>query len=383
MAIAVWQVLLSAIRVDAGHDGRLREHLERAVEWPALYHLADRHGVLPLVYTSLEQAGEDLIPPLELDRFRVAYRENAFRNLRLTHKLLVVLDLLGRHGIDAIPFKGPSLAVDAYGDLTLRQFVDLDLLIDGRNLDAACELLPSIGFHPSMALDSKRRRRLRMTARELAFSDGLDLLEIQWAVAERFLLTAREDAELRRPTRTLNVRGTSVRAVSEDAVLLFLCFHGAKHGWRELKWTADVAYFVSSHPGLDWDNLWSTARRHGHARILALGLGLAVDLFGLALPARVVSAVRGDRAAAKLAAQATSLFLGPGRVPGVLETWARFIRSRERWRDRIRCTLDLAVTPKPGDWLGLDLPRPLYPLYYVIRPFRLVAAARHRPAPRA
>jgi len=163
--------------------------------------------------------------------------------------------------------------------------------------------------------------------------------------------------------------------MSEEAVLTFLCVHGTKHGWKQLRWTADVAHFVRAHPALDWDGLWSAARRRGHARMLAIGLRLAGDLCGLRLAADVEAQVRGDREAARLAFQAASRLFAQGREPSVLLNWTRFIESRERWRDRAICALDL-LAPKPGDWLGLELPQSLYFLYYTIRPFRLLATCQ-------
>jgi hypothetical protein len=369
-------VLLAAAGVERAGDAVLRERLAQPIDWPGLMRLAAAHGVLPLVCRSLGRAGDGLVPPSVMDGVRDAQREHACRTLLRARTLLQVLDLLARHGIEATPLKGLSLAVDAYGDVTLRQFVDLDILIDPRHLDAVYDLLPAIGLRPSLALDRAQRQRLLRTARELAFCGRHDVVEIQWALAERFLLPERDDEDLRRPTRTLTVLGTPVQALSEEAVLTFLCLHGTKHGWHELRWIADVAHFVHAHPALDWDGLWSAARRRGHARMLALGLRLAGDVCGLNLPSDVEAKVCGDGDAARLALQAASQLFVMGREPGLLGTWARFIRSRERWRDRAICALDL-LAPKPGDWLELELPHALYPLYYATRPFRLLAA--HRP----
>ena len=44
------------------------------------------------------------------------------------------------------------------------------------------------------------------------------------------------------------------------------------------------------------------------------------------------------------------------------------LRSRPRLWDKVR----LAATPNETDWALLPLPEPLYPLYYVLRPFRLL-----------
>jgi Uncharacterised nucleotidyltransferase len=45
----------------------------------------------------------------------------------MTGSLLQVVDLFSREGIPVLPFKGPTLAMAAYRNLALREFVDLDL----------------------------------------------------------------------------------------------------------------------------------------------------------------------------------------------------------------------------------------------------------------
>jgi len=54
---------------------------------------------------------------------------NAARNVFLTNKLFEILNLFKKNDILALPFKGPVLAESVYGDLSLRQFVDLDILV--------------------------------------------------------------------------------------------------------------------------------------------------------------------------------------------------------------------------------------------------------------
>jgi hypothetical protein len=49
------------------------------------------------------------------------------------------------------------------------------------------------------------------------------------------------------------------------------------------------------------------------------------------------------------------------------------MRLRERWVDRARFLWRLASTPGPGEWGVIRLPASLFPLYRVIRLFRLAA----------
>ncbi len=81
--------------------------------------------------------------------------------------------------------------------------------------------------------------------------------------------------------------------------------------------------------------------------------------------------VQADASVGSLAAQVRLQLFAGGR-PG---PWgvARFhLEARERWRDRVEYAWRLAVTTTPGDWEMVRLPDALFPLYYLLRPLRLL-----------
>ncbi|MCK4389505.1 MAG: nucleotidyltransferase family protein [Desulfobacterales bacterium] len=82
------------------------------------------------------------------DRCRVCFHVNAHWNVIFTEKLLNLPNLFEAHGIPALPFKGPVLAQTVYGDLSRRQFVDLDILVQRRNVLKAKDLLISHRYWP-------------------------------------------------------------------------------------------------------------------------------------------------------------------------------------------------------------------------------------------
>ena len=51
------------------------------------------------------------------------------KGVELTRELARIMACLENHSVDAIPYKGPALAQAIYGDVAMRQFSDLDILI--------------------------------------------------------------------------------------------------------------------------------------------------------------------------------------------------------------------------------------------------------------
>ncbi len=56
------------------------------------------------------------------------------------------MEFLGGSGIEAVPYKGPMLAVQAYGDIGLREFMDLDILVRHREIPKITEVMRENGY---------------------------------------------------------------------------------------------------------------------------------------------------------------------------------------------------------------------------------------------
>ena len=103
--------------------------------------IAAYHGTIPLLYQSLKTTGKEAIPKKVLTQLQNHYHTNASRNLFLSHELLNILNFFEAHKIRAIPFKGLVLAISIYGNLAMRQFSDLDILVKQEDVVKAQELL--------------------------------------------------------------------------------------------------------------------------------------------------------------------------------------------------------------------------------------------------
>src|SRR4029079_18015131 len=99
-------------------------------------------------YTRLTEPGAGLVPEQVLAQLAIEFRRNTVRNLYLTGELARILKMFADQAIPALPFKGPLLAQQAYGNLGLRVFQDLDLLIRPRDVARTLAMLASEGYSP-------------------------------------------------------------------------------------------------------------------------------------------------------------------------------------------------------------------------------------------
>jgi Uncharacterised nucleotidyltransferase len=350
-------LLLLTTRVHPDPDivVRIRDLVRSHLDWTALLRLAGRHASTPLLYWTLSAVCQEEVPPGIFQRLREQFEANAASNLRLTSELVRLLAWLEADGVLAIPFKGPVLAAAVYGNLALRAFSDLDVLVRPADVMRAHATLARQGYRPRLDLTGTRAAVAQRRGHEATFTrrDGAVTIELHWDVAPWFFTCPVDLEGMWARREPLELAGRTVSNLAAEDLLLVLCIHGSKHLWARLQWIADTAELVRVRPGVDWDRVHDHARRSGSLRMLRLGLRLAGDLLGTRLPGGMDREIGRDSATAALAAQVVGRLLEEPfkRATGFDEL--RFhLRSRERLRDRIRYCLRLPVTPSERDWAG-------------------------------
>ena len=375
-------------RLDAAREARARELLRGGINWDEFLRASLRQGVMPLVYRQLSGRLADAVPAERLRLFRQKYQLNAVRNTERAGRLCRLLKLFERHGVGAVPYKGPALAVDAYGDLTLRQFGDLDVLIRPGDLARATELLAAEGYEPEFQLSGAREEAFKKWWYVQPFSKADDgvYLELHWSVAPRFF-SFDLDADLWTRLRALELVGSEVRVFSVRDTLLLLCVHGAKDLWARLEWVCALSEFVARRADeLDWREAVESARARGGERMLLLGLLLARELYDAELPDLVRRRIEASPGLKSLASQVVGeLFSDEKSFDRFLGRAAFHLRARERAADRARYCARVAASTSPEEWDLLPLPPRLFFLYSFVRPLRLARGwllGAQRPAPK-
>ena len=373
--------LCSRARLDETAVARIKELSRENPDWDYLYQLARRHALLPMLFHHLNLAGGNLVPADFLKRLKLIYQENAARNLVLTDELLSIVRELRANEIDSLPFKGPTLAKIAYGDLALRCFADLDLIVHRRNVAAAREILITRGYRPSKELSPQQEQLLLASQHNIQFTgdDGRLIVELHWRVAPDLYSPSVNEERVWGNLETITIHGVEVKTLPPEELILSLCVHGSRHLWERLSWISDVAALISRRPKIDWERLISLAAGNGSEGMLFLGLQLAGDVCAAPLPVHVKQRIATDGAISKLTAEIVELlFNGPESVRlNAYRTFYYNLRVRKNWSARARyCAF--AVSPSDDDLGAIALPRVLNFVYYLLRPIRLLGRRRRK-----
>ena len=356
---------------------RIEALLRAGVDWKYLIRTSNAHGVAPLLYWHLSSVRKEDIPTDILDYLQEHFFANSLHNLSLTGELLRLLNVFEAHGILAVPCRGPVLAASVYGNLALRRFLDLDIMVRRRDAMKAKELLTSLGYRPKHRLTRAQEAALLRSRFEYIFvrDDGRITVELHWEIVDHFALPLEPELLWGR-LRRIPLGNDTVPSLSPEDTLLTLCAHGSKHLWERLGWICDVAELIRVRQDMRWEQVMAQASALGGERMVLLGLLLASNLLGATLPAQVLQSIHTDPMVGVLARRIQERLFKMAN--GKAELFERdyfhplHLKMQRRLPDKIRFCVRVVTTQRMDDWKLLPLPDFLFDFYYVLRPIRLI-----------
>jgi len=370
------ELLLLCARTRMGPEQarRIRELLTRGLDWIFFVRDALSHDLLPLAYVHLRAVGGSAVPAGILERLGRYFDEHIRRTGRLTEELVRVRGVLDANSIPALPFKGPTLAVAAYGDPALRTCCDLDLLVRRGDAPRAGAVLGAAGYRLDHTPLDRAGFPSRRGVYEYCFrrdGDGA-IAELHFRLTPLHLRQALDFERLGGRRQVVTLNGVTVPTLTPEDMLLVLCVHGDKHYWGVLKWICDVAELVGATPRMNWRYVGAQARALGCRRMVALGLRLASGLLGAPLPGNESGIPLRDARIARLAARVQAQLFDQDDAARPYDR----LELVERFPDRLWIGVEFArrvLTVGPDDRRLLPLPGPLRPAYYPLRLIRLLA----------
>jgi hypothetical protein len=372
--------------LSASQASELSSALSEPLDWSAIEKYSDNHAVMPLVAHALLQHGTGLVPPNVCSRLQNRLLLAARQNLAWVREWLNLLGVLNDAGIPVISFKGPALSLIAYGNLSLREFTDLDLLVRPRDVVKARALLARNGYAlDSPVADQSDKALTRSHNRQISFvkqAQSAAQVDLHWGLSQEESCFLFEVDDLFRAAIIESHQQITFLSLSPEHLLLLLCAHGTKHCWSNLRWVTDIACQLQSRPGLDWDLCVRLSESSDADLVFKHSLLLADRLLGARLPQALSDDIRGDREAHLLATQAQRfLFRDNEQGSPYLDDRTRYLEvlryrlrleKRGRWRHAAALVLRRVFVPNEADWRHFQLPRRLYFLHYLLRPVRLV-----------
>jgi hypothetical protein len=343
------------------------------VNWDRLLHMAGAHALTPLLKSYLEQFPHQFVPRSVFQSLEKSVTAGALHNLLLASELLTISRHLRSRRIEHLAYKGPLLAADLFGGLDRRLSSDLDIVVPRHKLKQACMALAELGFKDKNSFNSSQLAASFRYGFEHTFTRGEVAIDLHWRLAPAYVAPTLDEAGIWQRSREAPFFGQTIPTFCPEDLLFALCLHAGGHDWLEISLFCDIALLLrDSH--LNWEIVLSHLGDSNTRRIVFISLALTQKHWHAALPPEIDHRIAAD-----------------SQVPGIVaaierELWPRIesepIKSiplgwllrrtkGEAIGERLRHVGGVTLNPTLIDFERFRLPRPLIPLYPLLRGARL------------
>ena len=293
---------------------------------------------------------------------------------------------LEHRGIAALAFKGPVAALAAYGDLALRQYQDIDLIVHDQDLLKTVNLLVFVDSRSQLVravLTIRKMSPVTMKSPWLRRINPTSLIFIGAWLRSGQGSSFRTSSECGIAWRPSSCLQEAFHTFCREDLFVALCCHGAKHRWGRLKWLLDIAEILRSPVDLNWNRVETITFERPLARAaISLAIFLSHDLLNAPMPAALPNGFEVTARTRSVAEGIRAEIFTHGRTPGIdhnhttlpelegsILAWIQYL-----WATYPRWFFEHAIVRIDAkDRKLISLPQQLDFLYYIVRPIRLVA----------
>jgi Uncharacterised nucleotidyltransferase len=374
-----FRLFCRAVQRPRADSEAVRRAVAAAPDWAAIVAGARRHLLAPFVLAGLKECGSPSVPDEVIAELREQAAASARRSLAQIAEIGRLAAAFAAAGIRVLAFKGVALSVQLYGDAALRGGRDIDLLVDPDRLAEADAILVAAGYRRALgAMSPRQLATYRDWIKEAQYVQAVTgaSVELHHRPTDNPEALPWDFATLWNERETVRVGDAAVATFSRRRLPLYLCVHGAGHGWERLRWLVDMAELMREPGSVDAAIAAADAAGIGPAMLHAVTL--AHDWLDLAVDERHLARARASAEVRRLDRILRHLYEGSawhemprrGSWRGMLRysLWVRLYRLSLKSGWRYRASQAMREWFTPADWHTLRLPDALAWVYPFVRP---------------
>ena len=325
------------------------------------------HGVFPLVYNILK-IYDSLIPNEKLSYMKKINMDIVKENMLMTSELIKVMKLFKENDIEAIAFKGPTLSQNAYGNISLRQYCDLDILLKKEDVYKVYDLLKN-KYERSLKLTSSQEKTWFKYAHDLGLTNEKGIhIECHWSMFDSDHPINLGNIDFFEDRTITNINNNNINTISNEKFLIYLCVHGAKHLFERIEWVCDIDKFIKNHD-INWNKIDEILENDNSKRFFLLGLFMAKLFYNTKFDEKYEK--QYDKEIEEV-------------INHILDIWNKKIEMNNKNnikymlklfisnKDKLKYMHKIYLKPTFTEYWYLNLPKPLYFLYYPLRQYLLI-----------
>ncbi len=364
--------LLIYLSQETGNNNSYEGNLEH-IDWDKFLQLVIKHRLTSHILKHSRFLAENIpIPTYEklmeirLDRSKLSLNF-AIHAIRMYQKF-------EEHDIKHCFFKGPLLSLELYQDVGYRNFRDLDLLVNLKDVEKAKLIIEELGFdciYPRIQLSAKQQRANYKLSHHYHFIHPAQItqVELHWNITNPKSFYEKKTEDIINNSRKISVSNYSLPYLSKINNLVYLAAHGSIHQWYRLFWLKDFSVLIANTSRKDINKAYELSKQLHLEKCFLQACSLS-ELFYKT---------------------ETSILKSRKVKPGLLKTAIKSIKTtdlsqkgvtgkiqlvlyRLRMKPTFRYHFELLYRLRThlSDWEIIRLPDAFFFLYYLLRPFLLI-----------
>jgi len=254
-----------------------------AIDWSRFLNLVRFHRIEGLAAAFLAE-NKTAVPPDLVTNLTERAARIAARNLEAAADCRKLLAAFDAESVPLLFVKGLTVAALAYRNASVKNAIDIDLLIDRAHLGRAAGLLRECGYRLSAPRESRDDEVLSAWHRgwkESVWTKPEPRLQIDLHTRLTDNAKLIPQVTVHSSRQWVDIRnGIRLPTLADEEIFAYLAVHGAWSAWFRLKWISDFAGLLHGRPGEEIEHLYRRSLELGGGRSAGQALLLADTLFG-------------------------------------------------------------------------------------------------------
>jgi len=343
------------------------------IDWENFVNLTIKHRLVSHVLQHSEYLAENFqIPTYEkLIDNRLKHSKTS---LNYAIHAIRIFQEFKEKNIPHIYFKGPLLSLELYNDIGYRSFGDIDVLVEKQNAEKAKSLLEELGFtciYPKIKLTEKQKKVNYSISHHYQFTHPIQPIhiELHWNITNPKSYFSIASHDIISNSINIKVSNFELPYISKIENIVFQAAHGSIHQWYRLFWIKDFSKLLTMTNPEDLRKAFELSKKLKLQNCFVQACLLSNLLYKCDIPSFESLSIKQNLIKIPLYSISEKDLSKQG-VFGKI----KFVFYRVRLKPDFNYYFELIYRLRThlSDWELIKLPKNLFFLYYVLRPFLLI-----------
>lgn len=289
------KLILSSVKIHPGKEdlARIDSLIPQVRDWDYLVSTISERGIAPLLFKKLPLLGnQELVPADVKTKLQQMYYRTMSRSMVLYEHFRKITTALADHHIPVVALKGIYLSEWMYGDIGLRQFSDIDILVKREDGEKCLTVLAGLGYSPeSIEPESDFDKKLDFVHYTPMVLNGVAVevhVKLHQSI-EKYNLSVNS---LWNNAIPATINGNNIYALHINDLIAHICIHMDRHfhlGHVQFTCFNDLTNLIDQLPAtFDWLAFAETCRAYGCENLVFGYIVLVYKYMHAGVPDRII-----------------------------------------------------------------------------------------------